>query len=61
MADYLVLLGHLLDGVLGQLGIHGVSGLDASIGILGSAVFLGFCAAVHSATRIAFLRCSVRR
>jgi hypothetical protein len=38
-----------------------VSGLDASIGILGSAVFLGFCAAVHSATRIAFLRCSVRR
>ncbi|MGO9227971.1 MAG: hypothetical protein ACLQKA_02000 [Bryobacteraceae bacterium] len=61
MAEYVALLNHLLDGVLDQLGLHEIGGLQASIGVVGATVFLGFCVAVHSATRIAFMRCSVRK
>jgi len=46
---------------LGYLRIHGVSGLDAVFYILGVTTFLVLCAAVHSAIRMAFLRCSVRK
>jgi hypothetical protein len=61
MANFVAGLGPLLGGLLGHLGIHGIDGLSVSVCVLGAASFLGFCAAVHSATRIAFLRCSVRR
>jgi len=61
MADLLAGLGPSLDGLLGHLRIHGINGLGVSVCILGTTAFLGFCAAVHSVTRIAFLRCSVRK
>ena len=60
MSNILASLAPALDSAMSQLGIHGISGLDASVYIVGATVFLGFCAAVHSATRIANLRCSAR-
>lgn len=62
MADLLAVVGPSLDSLLRHLGIHGTGGLDACFYIVAAATILGFCAAVHSATRIALLRCSsVRR
>jgi hypothetical protein len=61
MAEFLAGLGPSLDSLLGHLGIHGVGGLDACCYIVGAAAVLGLCAAVRSATRVAFLRCSVRK
>lgn len=58
MADCLTALGQAIDSLLGQVGIHNVSGLDASVYVLGATIFLGFCAAVPSAIRMAFLRSS---
>lgn len=61
MANVLASLAPTLESLMSQLGIHGVSGLDASIYIVGATAFIGFCATVHSATRIAVLRCSSAR
>jgi len=61
VANVLASLAPALDSVMSQLGIHGISGLNASIYVVGATVLIGFCAAVHSATRIANLRCSARR
>jgi hypothetical protein len=59
MADGLAILGRSFEGLLGHIGIHGAGGLDAGGYVLAAAVLLGFCAAVRSATRMAFLRCSI--
>lgn len=61
MADFLTGLGHELDILLDHLGIRGVSGLEAGLYVLGATVVFVLCAAVHSAVRMAFLRCSVRK
>ncbi|HEY1217726.1 MAG: hypothetical protein ABSE42_13110 [Bryobacteraceae bacterium] len=61
MADFLAGLGRSLDVLLAYLGIHRVNALDAAFYVLGATIFLVFCAAVHSAIRIAFLRCSARK
>lgn len=61
MADFLAGLRPSLDSLLGHLGVHGAGALDACFCIVGAAAVLGFCAAAHSATRIAFLRCPVRK
>jgi hypothetical protein len=61
MADFFAGLGHWLGILLGYLGIHGVNGLEAGLYILGVTVVLVLCAAVNSAVRMAFLRCSVRK
>lgn len=61
MADFFSGLGHALDVLFDHLGIHGVSGLEAGLCALGATVALVLCAAVHSAVRMALLRCSVRK
>jgi hypothetical protein len=61
MADFFAGLGHSLGVFLGYLGIHGVNGLEAGLYVLGVTVFLVLCAAIHSALRMAFLRCSARK
>ncbi|HEY9142103.1 MAG TPA: hypothetical protein VIN93_14495 [Bryobacteraceae bacterium] len=61
MADYVAVANHVVDILLGYLGIHGVHGLEAGLYIVGATVSVGFCAAVPSAFRIAFLRCSARK
>jgi hypothetical protein len=61
MADLFADVGRSLDTLLARLGIRGVQGSDAAFYILGLLVFLMFCAGVHSAIRVAFLRCSPRR
>ena len=61
MADYVAVANHVVDILLGYLGIHGVNGLEAGLYILGVTVVLVLCAAVNSAVRMAFLRCSVRK
>ncbi len=61
MTDYFGELGHWLDSLLGHFGIQSINGLDPSLCVLGAAIFLGFCAAVPSAIRMAFLRCSTGR
>jgi len=61
MADWLDGLGQSLKILLGYLGVRGVSGLEAALYILGATISLGFCAAVRSAIRIAFLGCYARR
>jgi hypothetical protein len=61
MAEFMAGLGPSLDSLLGHLRIHGVGGLDLCFYVVGAAVVIGFCAAVRSATRVAFLRCSVRK
>jgi hypothetical protein len=61
MADFVTSLGHALDTLLSYLGVHGVNGPEAAFYILGATIALGFCAAVRSAIRIAFLSCSTRR
>jgi len=59
MAKILAALGPSLDNLMGQLGIHGVTRVEAVVCILGATILLGFCVNVHSATRVAFRRCSV--
>ena len=61
MADILADLGHSIESLLGYAGVHGVYRLDAAVYILGVTICLGFCAAVRSAIRVAFLSCSARR
>ncbi|MGO9009962.1 MAG: hypothetical protein ACLQPN_07655 [Bryobacteraceae bacterium] len=61
MAEYVAVANHALDILLGHLGIHGVHGLEAGLYIVGATISIGFCAAVPSAFRIAFLRCSARK
>jgi hypothetical protein len=61
MVDYFAGLGHSLLILLDRLGIHNVNGLEASLYIGGVTVVLVLCAAVHSAVRMALLRCSVRK
>jgi len=61
MADTFAGLGHSLDILLGYLGVHGVHRLDAVVCTLGGTIALGFCAAVHSAIRIAFASGSAKR
>ncbi len=61
MADYVAGLGHSLGAFLDHLGIHGVNGLEAGLYIFGATFVLVLCLAVHSAVRMAFLRCSVRK
>jgi len=61
MGDYLDELGRLFGILLGYLGIHAVQGLEAAFFVIGVTLCLGFCAAVRSAVRIAFLNGSARR
>jgi hypothetical protein len=61
MAEVVAGLGHSLSVVLGDLGIHNVSGLQAGIYVLGATVFFILCGAVQSAIRISFMRCSARK
>ncbi len=61
MADYFAGLGHSLDVLLAHPAIYGFHGLQAGVYVLGAIIAVGFCAAVPSAFRIAFLRCSAGR
>ncbi len=56
MADLFASLGGAVDGLLVRLGVHGVTGLDAGLYVLGAAIFLGFLATVPSAVRLTLLR-----
>ena len=61
MADFFAGLGHSLGILLRNLGIHDIDPLAAGLYILGATAVLALCSAVHSAVRVAFLRCSVQR
>jgi len=61
MADFFAVLGHWFRILTGHLGIDGANGLQPVLCILGLTIFLLLCGAVHSAARMAFLRCSVRK
>ena len=61
MANLLTTIGDTLSGLLSTLGLHGERGLHMGLYVLGAAAVLAVILSIHSATRIAFLRCPVRK